>query len=258
VNPDEVVALGAAIQGSILSGEVDHTLLLDVVPLSLGIETMGGVVSKFIPRNSTIPCATSELYTTYVDHQTGVDIHILQGERELVKDCRSLGRFRLKIQPQPAGVPKIRVTFLMDANGILQVKATDEKTKAAATLDVKPTFGLSDSEVETMLKAAWENAEQDFAARQLVESKNQAETLIRAVEKSLESPLLDKAYRAQQEHKILPVVRALKEDVKGQKADLIVTRTKELDFITQDLAQTILNLSVQSRLTNERVESVSI
>lgn len=258
VNPDEVVALGAAIQGSILAGEIDHTLLLDVVPLSLGIETIGGVVSKFIPRNSTLPCATSELYTTYADNQTGVDIHIVQGERELVSDCRSLGRFRLRIPPQPAGIPKIRVTFLMDANGILQVRATDERTKEAATLDVKPTFGLTDQEVEAMLKAAWENAEQDFAARQLVEAKNQAAALIRAVEKSLESPLIDRAYRAQQEQKISPVLRALKEDLKSSMTDVILTRTKELDLITQELAQTLLNLSVQSRLMNEPVESVRI
>ncbi|MDB5038784.1 MAG: hscA, partial [Bacteriovoracaceae bacterium] len=172
MNPDEVVALGAAIQASILSGEIEDTLLLDIVPLSLGLETMGGIVSKIILRNSTIPLSVSEMFTTYADSQTAVDFHIVQGEREFAKDCRSLGRFKLKIPPAPAGIPKIRVTFLMDANGLLRVSAVDDKTLAVASLDVKPTFGLNDHEVERMLQEAWGNAETDFRMRMLTEARN--------------------------------------------------------------------------------------
>src|SRR3990172_5871118 len=151
LNPDEVVALGAAVQADILSGGTTDLLLLDVTPLSLGIETMGGVMSSLIRRNTTIPASAKEMFTTYVDGQTGVDIHILQGERELVKDNRSLGRFRLKVPPLPAGVPRIEVTFLIDANGILNVKARDVRTGDTQSIAVKPSYGLSDDEVERMI-----------------------------------------------------------------------------------------------------------
>ena len=152
LNPDEVVALGAAIQADILTGGTTDMLLLDVTPLSLGIETMGGVMSSLIRRNTTIPASAKEMFTTYVDGQTGVDIHILQGERELVKDNRSLARFRLKVPPLPAGVPRIEVTFLIDANGILNVKASDMRTGQSQSIEVKPSYGLSDSEVERMIE----------------------------------------------------------------------------------------------------------
>jgi molecular chaperone DnaK len=146
LNPDEVVALGAAVQADILTGGTTDMLLLDVTPLSLGIETMGGVMSSLIRRNTTIPASAKELFTTYVDGQTGVDIHILQGERELVKDNRSLARFRLKVPPLPAGVPRIEVTFLIDANGILNVKASDMRTGQTQSIEVKPSYGLSDTD----------------------------------------------------------------------------------------------------------------
>src|SRR6202007_398562 len=152
LNPDEVVALGAAVQANILDRGVQNMLLLDVTPLSLGIETYGGAVAKIIPRNSTIPASAQEMYTTGVDNQTGIDIHVLQGERELAKDCRSLARFNLRIPAAPAGLPRIEVKFLIDANGILQVAAKDTRTGEQRTIEVQPSYGINDSEIERMLE----------------------------------------------------------------------------------------------------------
>src|SRR5277367_1688523 len=171
LNPDEVVALGAAVQANILDRGVTNMLLLDVTPLSLGIETYGGAVAKIIPRNSTIPASAQELYTTGVDNQTGIDIHVLQGERELAKDCRSLARFTLKTPPAPAGLPRIEVKFLIDANGILQVAAKDLRTAEQHTIEVQPSYGISDNEIERMLEESIEYAEQDFAERQVIEAR---------------------------------------------------------------------------------------
>ena len=185
LNPDEVVALGAAVQADILSGGTTDLLLLDVTPLSLGIETMGGVMSSLIRRNTTIPASAKEMFTTYVDGQTGVDIHILQGERELVKDNRSLARFRLKVPPLPAGVPRIEVTFLIDANGILNVSARDVRTGDTQSLAVKPSYGLSDDEVERMIGESFKFAADDLKARQLIEARTEAETIIMATEKAI-------------------------------------------------------------------------
>ncbi|MBS0164960.1 molecular chaperone DnaK [Nitrospira sp. CMX1] len=185
LNPDEVVALGAAVQADILSGGTTDMLLLDVTPLSLGIETMGGVMSSLIRRNTTIPASAKELFTTYVDGQTGVDIHILQGERELVKDNRSLARFRLKVPPLPAGVPRIEVTFLIDANGILNVTATDMRTGQSQSIEVKPSYGLSDAEVERMIEDSFKFAADDVNARKLIEARLDAEALLKTTEKSL-------------------------------------------------------------------------
>ena len=185
LNPDEVVALGAAVQADILSGGTTDLLLLDVTPLSLGIETMGGVMSSLIRRNTTIPASAKEMFTTYVDGQTGVDIHILQGEREMVKDNRSLARFRLKVPPLPAGVPRIEVTFLIDANGILNVSARDVRTGDTQSLAVKPSYGLSDDEVERMIGESFKFAADDLKARQLIEARTEAETILMATEKAL-------------------------------------------------------------------------
>ena len=174
LNPDEVVALGAAVQANILEHGVSNMLLLDVTPLSLGIETYGGTVAKIISRNSSIPASAQEMYTTGVDNQTGIDIHVLQGERELAKDCRSLARFTLKVPPAPAGLPRIEVKFLIDANGILQVAAKDLRTGEQHFIEVQPSYGISDSEIERMLEESIEYAEQDFAERQAIEARTEA------------------------------------------------------------------------------------
>ncbi|MEK6604149.1 MAG: molecular chaperone DnaK, partial [Nitrospirota bacterium] len=170
LNPDEVVALGAAVQADILSGGIQDMLLLDVTPLTLGIETMGGVMSSLIRRNTTIPTSAKEMFTTFVDGQTSVDIHILQGERELARDNRSLARFQLRIPPLPASVPRVEVTFMIDANGILSVTARDVRTGEAQSIEVKPSYGLSDQEVERMIRESFVHAQQDIKERQRIEA----------------------------------------------------------------------------------------
>ncbi len=186
LNPDEVVALGAAVQADILDSGVKTMLLLDVTPLSLGIETMGGVVAKIIPRNSTIPASAQEMFTTGVENQTAIDLHVLQGERELAKDCRSLARFQLKVPPGPAGLARVEVKFLIDANGILQVAARDLRTGQEHSIEVQPSYGLNDTEVERMLEESIEFAEQDFSERQLIEARNEADTILKATERTLQ------------------------------------------------------------------------
>src|SRR5437773_1433219 len=179
LNPDEVVALGAAVQAQILAGGITDMLLLDVTPLSLGIETLGGIVSILISRNTTIPTSAREMFTTSVDGQTIVDMHVLQGERELAKDNRSLARFDLSgVDPMPAGMPKIEVTFLIDANGILQVQAKELRTGKAASIEVKPTYGLSEGQVAQMVEDSFTYAEEDVNARLLIETRTEAETVL--------------------------------------------------------------------------------
>jgi molecular chaperone DnaK len=191
LNPDEVVAVGAAVQANILSGGSEATkemLLLDVTPLSLGIEALGGVVAKIIHRNSTIPASATEHFTTGVEGQTSVAIHVVQGERELASDCRSLARFDLKgVPPMPAGIPRIEVKFLIDANGILHVSAREQRSGKEAEIAVQPTYGLTDEQVENMILESFDYAEDDFAKRQLIEARNEAETILTALDKGRRS-----------------------------------------------------------------------
>jgi len=187
LNPDEVVALGAAVQANILGGGSEITkemLLLDVTPLSLGIEVAGGVTDKIILRNSTVPASATQYYTTQVDGQTNVAIHVLQGERELARDCRSLARFDLKgVPPMPAGLPRIEVKFLIDANGILRVSAREQRSGKEAEIDVQPTYGLTDDQVENMLLESFDYAEEDFGQRQVIEARREADTILTALAK---------------------------------------------------------------------------
>jgi Fe-S protein assembly chaperone HscA len=192
LNPDEVVALGAAVQAHILGGgsaTTENMLLLDVTPLSLGIEALGGVVAKIIQRNSTIPASATEHFTTGVDGQTNVAIHVLQGERELAKDCRSLARFDLKgIPPMSAGLPRIEVKFLIDSDGILRVSAREQRSGKEADIEVKPTYGLTDEQVEQMILDSFDYAEEDLHERQVIEARNEAETLLTLVDRAPSNP----------------------------------------------------------------------
>jgi molecular chaperone DnaK (HSP70) len=255
LNPDEVVALGAAVQANILDRGVTNMLLLDVTPLSLGIETYGGAVAKIIPRNSTIPASAQELYTTGVDNQTGIDIHVLQGERELAKDCRSLASFNLKVPPAPAGLPRIEVKFLIDANGILQVGAKDLRTGEQRTIEVQPSYGISDNEIERMLEESIEYAEQDFAERQVIEARTESESILVATAKALaneQSSALPSDERAQ----IDAAIAALKESVAGTDYKQIRKRIDELNHATEHLAELLMNSAVTSALQGRNLAEV--
>jgi len=253
LNPDEVVALGAAVQANILDRGVSNMLLLDVTPLSLGIETYGGAVAKIIPRNSTIPASAQELYTTGVDNQTGIDIHVLQGERELAKDCRSLARFTLKVSPAPAGLPRIEVKFLIDANGILQVAAKDVRTGQQHCIEVQPSYGISDSEIERMLEESIEYAEQDFAERQVVEARTEAESILTATAKALTREQAA-ALSGDERAKIDTVVAALKDATTGADYKLMRKKIDELNHATQRLAEIMMNSAVNTVLQGKKLE----
>jgi len=255
LNPDEVVALGAAVQANILDRGVQNMLLLDVTPLSLGIETYGGAVAKVIPRNSTIPASAQELYTTGVDSQTGIDIHVLQGERELAKDCRSLARFTLKVPPAPAGLPRIEVKFLIDANGILQVAAKDLRNGAQHSVEVQPSYGISDTEIERMLEESIEYAEQDFAERQLIEARTEAETILTATAKALANPQSSTLPRGERA-RIDAAVTGLKESAVGTDYKLVRKRIDELNQATEHLAELLMNSAISTALEGRKLAEV--
>ena len=253
LNPDEVVAIGAAVQAGILSGDVTDKLLLDVTPLSLGIETMGGVVSKLIHRNSTIPASASETFTTAVDGQHNVLIHVLQGEREMVRDCRSLARFDLKgIDPLPAGLPKIEVRFLIDANGILSVTARDGRTGKEQTVEVKPSYGLTDEQVEAMIQESFEKAEDDFKERQVREARVEADRLVSAVEKAKQND----AFYTLPEDERGAIERALNELLVVYHSDdygLIRIKMEQVDHVTHHLAEIMVNSAVSGALKGTKI-----
>src|SRR4051812_26109022 len=253
LNPDEVVALGAAVQANILAGGSDATkdmLLLDVTPLSLGIEALGGVVAKIIHRNSTVPASATEHFTTGVEGQTNVAIHVLQGEREMAADCRSLARFDLKnIPPMAAGLPRIEVRFLIDANGILNVSAREQRSGREAEIEVKPTYGLTDEQVESMILDSFDNAEEDFRKRQVIEARNEAETIMAALEKAKRSPAWKQL--SDTEHaEIDRLERNLSEVKCPRDADykVIQQATEELNKATTRLAELMMETAVSSAL----------
>jgi molecular chaperone DnaK len=236
VNPDEAVALGAAIQGGVLAGDVKDVLLLDVTPLSLGIETLGGVMTKLIEKNTTIPANAEQVFSTADDNQTAVTIHVLQGERERANDNKSLGRFDLAdIPPAPRGMPQIEVTFDIDANGILNVSAKDKATGKSQNIVIKASSGLTDEEIEKMVSDAESHAEEDRKFRELVDVRNQADSLIHAAEKTL-SELGEKA-SSEERMAVENAISDLKKALDGDDKEAIEKKTAALGEASGGLAQ---------------------
>ena len=255
LNPDEVVALGAAVQAHILAGGITDMLLLDVTPLSLGIETLGGIVSVLISRNTTIPTMAKEYFTTSVDGQTAVDMHVLQGERELAKDNRSLARFDLTgIDPMPAGMPKIEVTFLIDANGMLQVQAREQRTGKAASIEVKPTYGLSEAQVAQMVEDSFTHAEADVNARLLIETRTEAETVMNHVRRALAQG--GHLMSAEERSLITGALDALRAVEESGDRDAIRERTIELNRATEPLAQRMMDKALRDAVTSRRADDI--
>jgi Fe-S protein assembly chaperone HscA len=261
LNPDEVVALGAAVQGNILGGGSTATaemLLLDVTPLSLGIEVAGGVTDKIILRNSTIPASATQHYTTQIDGQTNVAIHVLQGERELAKDCRSLARFDLKgIPPLAAGMPRIEVKFLIDANGILHVSAREQRSGKEAEIEVQPSYGLTDDQVESMILESFDYAETDFQQRQVIEARNEADTILSALEKARSSAAWGQI--TSDEKKTIAKLEAALQAVK--KEDDYAGIRKAIDMLNQattHLAELMMDGAVATALKGKNMEDTDM
>ncbi|MDE8034852.1 Fe-S protein assembly chaperone HscA [Actinobacillus equuli subsp. equuli] len=258
IDPDKVVALGAAIQADILVGNKPDSemLLLDVVPLSLGIETMGGLVEKIIPRNTTIPVARAQEFTTAKDGQTAMSVHVLQGERELVEDCRSLGRFTLRgIPPMVAGVATIRVTYQVDADGLLSVTAMEKSTKVQASIQIKPSYGLTDEEVTQMIKSSMTNAKEDMEARQLAEQRVEADRTIDTVISALQQDGAE--VLSVEEFKLIEAeIAKLIQLKQGTDRQAIAQGVKDLDLATQTFAAKRMNLSIQKALAGKAVDEI--
>ena len=261
LNPDEVVALGAAIQAHILAGGSEATkemLLLDVTPLSLGIESLGGGVVKIIHRNSTIPASATEHFTTGVEGQTNVAVHVVQGERELASDCRSLARFDLKgIPPMPAGLPRIEVKFLIDANGILHVSARELRSGKEAEIQVQPSYGLTDEQVENMILESFDNAEEDFRRRQVIEARNEAETMLTALEKGRKNPAWPQL-SSQERSNIGKFETALRAVVKADDYQAIRTAIDVLNQGTMHLAELMMESAVGTALKGQNMDTADV
>jgi Fe-S protein assembly chaperone HscA len=256
LDPDQVVALGAAVQASVLMGTQGDMLLLDVVPLSLGIETMGGVMERLIHRNTTIPTSTTEGFTTAVDSQTHVDVHVLQGERELAPDCRSLARFKLgPLDSQPAGVPRIEVTFLIDANGILNVTARDERTGREHSVDIKPSYGLTDDDIERMLEESIDFGEQDIEQRLLIASRNDADQILTALEKQLRE--YGDLVNAEERGRIAEVVERVEHARLGEDRELLSKLVEELNDVTTPFAERIMDGAIKLALEKKSIEELA-
>jgi molecular chaperone DnaK len=261
LNPDEVVALGAAVQANILAGgsqATENMLLLDVTPLSLGIEVAGGVTDKIILRNSTIPASATQFYTTQIDGQANVAIHVLQGERELAKDCRSLARFDLKgIPAMAAGIPRVEVKFLIDANGILQVSAREQRSGKEAEIQVQPSYGLTDDQVESMILDSFDNAEEDFRKRQLIEARNETATIFAALEKGKKSPAWGQL-TSNEKKQIAKMEKAL---VAVNKEDDYQAIRKAIDALNQGtmrLAELMMDTAVSSALKGKNMDETDL
>ena len=261
LNPDEVVALGAAVQANILGGGSDATenmLLLDVTPLSLGIEVAGGVTDKIILRNSTIPASATQHYTTQVDGQSNVAIHVLQGERELAKDCRSLARFDLKgIPPMPAGLPRVEVRFMIDANGILHVTAREQRSGKEAEISVQPSYGLTDEQVEGMILDSFDYAEEDFRQRQLIEARNEANTILAALSKGRDNPGWHQLTSSERKQ-IDKLEAALRTVMKGDDYQGIRKAIDALNQGTTRLAELMMDTAVTSVLKGKSMDTADV
>ncbi|MGR5132888.1 Fe-S protein assembly chaperone HscA [Vibrio alfacsensis] len=258
INPDEVVAIGAGIQADILAGNKPDSemLLLDVIPLSLGIETMGGLVEKIIPRNTTIPVARAQEFTTFKDGQTAMSVHVVQGEREMVDDCRSLARFSLKgIPPMAAGAAHIRVTYQVDADGLLSVTAMEKSTGIQSEIQVKPSYGLSDNEVTNMLRDSMTYAKEDMQARALAEQRVEADRVIEGLIAAMQADG-DELLSEQEKQALLNVIEALIELRNGEDADAIEQGIKDTDKASQDFASRRMDKSIRAALSGQSVDDI--